>query len=134
MSPEFANKAFADAIVNLEKEGLFPTLEGELPVLLENRVIESIKALGYDRLWVSDEFCTRKKLNLVGYLIKEEMIHSTGCLSTHDHRLLVTTPWECHYSFLCSSRETIEKILAFDRFEGFYCSDRTHVFWGLFGI
>ena len=33
-----------------------------------------------------------------------------GCIFTHDHSILVTTHWDSHFSFLCSSKKNIEEI------------------------
>lgn len=60
--------------------------------------------------------------------MEEEKIPYSGCVFTPDHSLLVTTHWDSHCSFLCSSKEKI------DTFEGFYCTSKTEVFWSLYDM
>ncbi|PKF49200.1 DUF2711 family protein [Enterovibrio nigricans] len=131
---ERENREFSDQLVKLEKLGILLPDEGDLPPLLENRVYEAVKKLGYTWLWVGDEFGTERKLHWIGDLVKTDEIPPHGCIFTHDHKLLVTTHWDSHCSYLCSSREIIEQILESDPFEGFYCTSNTSVFWGLYEI
>ncbi len=105
--------------------------EGDLPPLLENRLYAAMKKLGYEWLWVESEFADERKLHCIDDLISGDLIPTHGSIFTHDHTLLITTHWDSHCSFLCSSRAMIEKILAVDPFEGFYCTPDTQVYWGL---
>lgn len=120
-------------LLSEELDIILPT-EGELPPMLENRLFSAIQSLGYDWLWVGDEFGTERKLHWIGDLIDKDVIPSHGCVFTHDHSLLITTHWDSHCSFLCSSKEYIEKILSSGDFEGFYCTPRTEVYWGVYEI
>ena len=132
---ELENEAFAIALEKLtEKKGIIHPSEGEFPPLVENRIYEAIKALGHEWLWVGDEFCTERKLHWIDDLMVKDEVPSHGCLFTHDHSLLVTTYWDSHCSFLCSSTETIEQILDIQKFEGFYCTEKTEVYWGVHEI
>ncbi len=126
------NLDILDAIT--EAEGLIYPTEGELAPLLENRLFRALQTLNYQWVWVGDEFCTERKLCWIDDLIQDEEIPYSGCIFTHDCSLLITTHWDSHCSFLCSSKAKIESILAIDRFEGFYCTDRTEVYWGLHEI
>lgn len=126
-----ANETAAFELEELtEKREIIHPSEGEIPPLLENRIHESIKSLGYDWLWVGDEFGTERKLRWIDDLIKGDELSKPSCIFTPDNRLLVTTHWDSHCSFLCSSKKNIEKILEFDQFEGFYCTENTEVYWG----
>ena len=46
----------------MDRVGLVPPGEGDIPPLLENRLFEAIQNLGYQWLWVGDEFCSERKL------------------------------------------------------------------------
>ena len=50
---------------------------------------------------------------------------------THDNELLVTTHWDSHFSMLCSDKETIERIVKCCDLEGFYCDNKTEIYWSL---
>lgn len=130
-----SNRVAADKLNSLTKElDIIHPEEGELPPLLENRLFSAIKSLGHYWLWIGDEFDTERKLHWIDDLFEKDEIPSHGCVFTHDHSLLVTTHWDSHCSFLCSSRETIEKILSAESFEGFYCTAKTEVYWGAYEI
>ena len=135
LKKEIANETYASCLNELtEKKNIIHPSEGELPPLLENRIYEAVKSLGHEWLWVGDEFGTERKLYWIDDLIEKDEIPSHGCVFTHDHSLLVTTHWDSHSSFLCSSKEIIEQILSADDFEGFYCTENTEVYWGAYEI
>lgn len=132
---ELSNEAAANKLGTLTKElNIIHPSEGYISPLLENRIFQVIKSLGYHWLWVGDEFGTERKLHWIDDLIKKDEIPAHGCVFAHDHSILVTTHWDSHCSFLCSSRDVIEKILAIDNFEGFYCTPNTQVYWGAYEI
>ena len=135
LNKEFANADYAETLIKIAKsEKIILPTEGKLPPLLENKIFEAIKELGHKWLWVGDEFCTERKLHWIDDLIEGEEIPCHGCIFTPDHSLLVTTHWDSHCSFLCSSKEAIESILSFHKFEGFYCTEKTEVYWGVYEI
>ena len=135
LKTEIANEAYASTLCELtEKKNIIHPSEGDLSPLIENRIYEAIKSLGHGWLWVGDEFGTERKLHWIDDLIVEDEIPCHGCVFTHDHSLLVTTHWDSHCSFLCSSKEIIEKILSTDDLEGFYCTENTEVYWGVHEI
>ena len=63
LKQEFVNKEFAEQIDALVQQHhiVYPS-EGDLPELLENRILRAIKTLGHNWLWVGDEFGTERKL------------------------------------------------------------------------
>lgn len=130
-----SNQEYADILNKLtKKKDIIQPPEGDLPPLLENRIYSALKHIGYQWLWVGDEFCTERKLHWIDDLMEEDEIPPHGCVFTHDHHILAATHWDSHCSFLCSSKQTIHKILEFDDFEGFYCTPKTEVYWGLYEI
>ena len=106
----------------------FPS-EGDLSIHLEHRLLKVLKSLGIKWLWVGDQHCTERKLVWLEDLFNKQEVPTHGCIFTYDHKTLITTHWDSHCSFLCSSKKTLEKILSIDIFEGFYCTNNTEVFW-----
>jgi len=131
---DLSNHEFSEKLIELDNAGIILPEEGDIPPLLENRILEAIKALGHDWLWVGDEFGTERKLHFIDDLIAGDEIPIHGCIFTHDHSLLVTTHWDSHCSFLCSSKSTLETLLEAEPFEGFFCSENTEVYWGAYEI
>lgn len=135
VAKKHANEDLARKLLELTDDlKIIRPTEGQLPPLIENRVFNVIKNLGYESLWVSDEFGTEKNLYRIDYLTKNDKVPGHGCIFTYDHRLLVTTHWDSHCSFLCSTREIIEEILELDSFEGFFSTPNTEVYWGAYEI
>jgi len=135
LNKELSNEEIADKLnVLTEERNIIHPSEGNLSSLLENRIYKAIKNLGYKWLWVGDEFGTERKLHLIDDLIEKDEIPAHGCVFLQDHSLLVATHWDSHCSFLCSSKKIIEKILVLDKFEGFYCTPNTEVYWGAYDI
>lgn len=135
LKKEFSNENFASCIQSLfDDKGISQDSEGDLPALLENRILKAVKSLGHEWLWLGDEHGCERKLHWIDDIIKGDMIPTSGCIFTHDHSILITTHWDSHCSLLCGSKEDIQKILDFDKFEGFFCTEKTEVFWGLHDI
>lgn len=127
---DLCDRAASAAIDLFESHGILQPTEGTLSPLLENRILRAIQKLGHDWVWISEEFGRERKLHWIEDLYATENIPYAGHVFTHDHQILVTTHWDSHCSLLCSSHETIEKILSIEPFEGFYCDETTEVYWG----
>lgn len=127
-----ADEALANDLDDVaERHGLVYPSEGDIPPLLENALYERIKGLGYDWLWVGDEFCTERRLRLIDDLIAGSELPRHGSVFTPDKQVLVTTHWDSHYSLLCAPREKIDTVLGAEPFEGFYCDADTEIYWSL---
>ena len=129
------NESFADSLKKFTKTtGIVCPTEGDVPPLLEDRILKAVKRLGHEWLWLGDQHGYERKLCWINDIIKGDMLPPSGCIFTHDHSILITTHWDSHCSFLCGSKENINKLLKFDDFEGFFCTEKTEVFWGLHEI
>jgi hypothetical protein len=109
---------------------LIAPTEGMLPPIIIDRILKAIQSIGYDWLWVGDEFCTERKLEYIEDLIRNDSLFRHN-LFTPDKSLLITTHWDSHFSFLCSTRKKIEKIVATADLEGFYCREDTGIYWSV---
>jgi len=134
LKKEFANETLAKLIKDTcEQMNLVYPTEGCFLELLTNTFLEAVKNEGYDWLWVGDEFCTERKLMFIDDLIKENNPFGVQHINlfTHDNRILITTHWDSHFSMKCSDRNTIDRIVGFGSLEGFYCNDKTEIYWSL---
>jgi hypothetical protein len=100
---------------------------GEISPFTENDLLNRMKKLGFESIWLADEFDTARKKYLIKDLITKDRVSVAGCLYTLDHSLLITTNWENFCTYLCSSNEVVKKIVNKCNFEGFYCDDNTEV-------
>ena len=106
---------------------------GIISPFLSDAMLKSVKLLGYSKLWLVDEFSYQQpSLHDIDELLLTQQTHN--CNYTEDHKLLFATHWDSHFSFLCSSKSNIDKILENYPFEGFFCTPKTEVYWGLHEI
>ncbi|WP_259782133.1 DUF2711 domain-containing protein [Aestuariispira ectoiniformans] len=131
---EFCKPDIEAKLVSLKSHNIVMPEEGSLPPILENRILAALKSLGHDWVWVSDEFDTKRNLHLIDDLIQTDILPYRVNIFPKNHDFLLTTHWDSHFSFLCSSKEKIEAVLAQDAFEGFYCTSKTEIGWSIFGI
>ncbi|MEP7074285.1 MAG: DUF2711 family protein [Acidobacteriota bacterium] len=132
LKAEFADKRLADIIADLEAEtNIIEPDSGNVSELLQNRLFEAAQESGHDWLWVADEFGLERSLKWFDDLKGDYNFPPHGNTFTPDKSILITTHWDSHFSFLCSSRETIERILMFAPFEGFFCDEKTEVYWSI---
>ena len=134
LKKEFENLDYAGKLKALwEVEGILPPPEGCFSDLLHDRILLSIQDLGYEWLWIGDEFCTERRL----YWIDDLKEQNNGPIRGHcnaftpDKQLLWTTHWDSHFSFLCSSRDNLLAIESTSKLEGFFCTQATEVYWSV---
>jgi hypothetical protein len=134
LKPEFSNEDYARRLdaLTVSDQIICPD-EGEFSDILYEDVLSSIQALGYRWVWVGDEFCTERKLHWIDDLKSLASNTTTGHknMFTPDKRLLWTTNWDSHFSFLCSSRANLVTVQEACRLEGFFCTRETEVYWSV---
>jgi hypothetical protein len=117
----------------LETQSILPPTEGTFPELLYDKILQAIKGLGYEWLWIGDEFDTERKLHWIDDLKNEIDRVTQGRLNlfTPDKQLLWTIHWNSHFSFLCSSHKKLASIQRATELEGFFCDPLTEVYWSV---
>jgi hypothetical protein len=131
---ELENQNYAAAIEALaETQGILPPTGGTFSELLHDKILQSIQSLGYEWLWVGDEFDTERKLRWIDDIKNQEDGLTTGRFNvfTPDKQLLWTIHWDSHFSFLCSSHERLASIQAASDLEGSFCTSSTEVYWSM---
>jgi hypothetical protein len=133
---EFSNREYAGKIEALfDAEGILPPPEGFFSDLLHDSILQSIQDLGYEWVWVGDEFCTERKLywidDLKGVDTGPTRMRCRCNVFTPDKQLLWTTHWDSHFSFLCSSHSNLVAVRDASHLEGFFCSASTEVYWSV---
>lgn len=129
---QFRKLSYSHKIDCLFKDfGLVEPCEGDLGALLKNKLFLALKKLGVEELKVYDEFCFNEEKYSLQNLINKELVSPHGHLYCEELNLLITTHWDSHFSFICSSAENINKILTVDSFDGFLCNENTEVYWSL---
>lgn len=132
LKEELCNYDFASRIRDLfDNKSIKPHMEGKIPALLENSLLYALKNIGYDELCVSDEFGDETKKFLIDELIAGDEIPFHGHIYDPDHKFLITTHWDSHCSFFCGPKEFLNKIIEIEQFEGFFCTPKTEVYWGV---
>ena len=134
LKKEFENLVYADKLEALwETEGILPPSEGCFSDLLHDSILQSIQGLGYEWLWIGDEFGSERKLDWIDDLKEQNNGPTRGHCNafTPDKKLLWTTHWDSHFSFLCSSRDNLSAIENTSKLEGFFCEPSTEVYWSV---
>ncbi len=134
LKKELENQTYASAIDALyDSQNILTPLEGQFPDLLHDKILQSIQGLGYEWLWVGDEFCTERKLHWIDDLKNQEngLAKRPFNVFTPDKQLLWTIHWDSHFSFLCSSQQNLIAIQSASDLEGFFCTPSTEVYWGV---
>ena len=134
LKEEFSNREYADKVESLaESHQILPPSEGCFSDLLHDRILQAIQGLGYEWVWVGDEFGTERKLYWIEDLKGRDAKATAACCNvfTPDKGLLWTTHWDSHFSFLCSSKRNLAAIQEANEFEGFFCTPSTEVYWSV---
>lgn len=129
-----SNAGFADCLNALcDSHQIIPPVEGHFSDLLHDRVLNFFQQLGNEWVWVGDEFCTERKLYWIDDLKGKDADATLGHCNVFmtDKSLLWTTHWDSCCSFVCGPRKVLAQLAAERGFEGFFCTPRTHVYWGL---
>ncbi|WP_295794476.1 DUF2711 family protein [Mucilaginibacter sp.] len=118
---------------SIKKNNLTEPVEGCFSWLLIDDMMAALTALGHEWIYIGDEFGFERKIEFIDDIINDKIELSSGHESwyTTMNEVLVTTHWDSHFTFLCSDRQTIEKILELYPFEGFYCTPETEVYWSI---
>jgi hypothetical protein len=134
LKADFRNDNYAAAIDALfDTQGILSPPEGVFSDLLHDKILKSIQGLGYEWVWVGDEFCTERKLHWIDDLKNEDNGLTRGRFNvfTPDKQLLWTAHWDSHFSFLCSSAAKLAAIQRTSDLEGFLCTPSTEVYWSV---
>lgn len=107
--------------------------EGNFSDLLINNMLKATIELGHDWIYIGDEFGHKRRLEYIQDIIDNKIqvnFHHESWY-TPKNEVLFTTHWDSHFTLLCSDKGTIEKILSKYPFEGFYCNEKTEIYWSV---
>lgn len=116
----------------LEQRHLMMSDEGELPEILIDEYLRSIRTLGFEEVVVGDEFARHRTTHRIDALLGAEYpyLHEAhATLYPPDESLLYCSHWDSFYTFLCGSRERVDSIVSKFGFEGFWADEETRVYW-----
>ncbi|MGR3763096.1 DUF2711 family protein [Rossellomorea sp. NS-SX7] len=134
LNKKYADDDTAKVIMDVcEQHEIVRPTEGLFPEFIMDELLQQIKKLGHDWIWCGDEFCTERKLEYMDDIINDSNMlnYERKNLFTHDQTILLTTHWDSHFSMVCSNKETLKKLVDASQLEGFYCNDRTEIYWSL---
>ncbi|BCB04170.1 DUF2711 family protein [Bacillus sp. KH172YL63] len=135
LNKKYENKAYANLILEAcEDHKIVYPAEGLFPDHSVNDLLAALQQEGYEWIWCGDEFCTRRKLEYIedcrednGTILDRECRN----LFTHDHKILITTHWDSHFSMICGEKDTIKRMVEASNLEGFFCDEKTEIHWSL---
>jgi Protein of unknown function (DUF2711) len=108
--------------------------EGIFQEALVPEMLLSFQEQGHHYIFVADEFGFERKVTYLPDFIegKEKIILEYGGREnwyTNKNEILYTVHWDSYFTLLCSNKATVESILHKHPFEGFYCDDKTEIYW-----
>lgn len=132
---EYENKKDADILSQLAElhDFWFPS-EGNFQDTLKNKMLKSLQDQGHHYMYMGDEWGFERKRSYIQEVIdgKDNTLLEYGPEMnwyTTNNEILYTTHWDSHFTLLCSDKNTVENILAKHPFEGFYCNEKTDIYW-----
>lgn len=113
-------------------EILYPDEDNFVNFLVDD-ILHSFRFLGYEELLIGPEFPDdnmpfNKILRYKTDTDPSDLLYSKNIYAP-DNKILFTTAFDYHHGFICSDRETIEKLIDKFQFEGFFCSQDTTTWW-----
>lgn len=117
----------------ISKFGIIPPPEGFFQELLIDDMMKGLKTLGFEKIIIGDEFGFEKRETNIDEILNNhtELAAGENNIYTHGNEILFSVHWDSHFTLLCSKKEIIENFLKMYNFEGFYCTSKTSVYWGL---
>lgn len=112
-----------------EEQHIFPPEYDEFQPNMQYIILNTLKYLGYQHIWISDEFDFKREYLNIDDLIDKNILLGTSNLFTPDHKILIGAIHSMSSLFICASKEIIEKMKQFYPLEGFYADDKTEVQW-----
>ncbi|MBN2234072.1 MAG: DUF2711 family protein [Opitutales bacterium] len=126
------NRDYEAEISRIEQmENIVRPVEGCLPEMIQDRILSSLQEMGYRCVWIGDEFGSGREFHGIDDLKDTDFMPIHGSIFTPDHRVLITTHWDSHFSLVCSDRGRLKSFLSTGDYEGFWCEDDTEIYWSL---
>ncbi|WP_235524153.1 DUF2711 family protein [Pedobacter sp. Hv1] len=132
---EYKNKKDADILEQASNlHDLWIPSEGNFQDTLDKEMLKSLQEQGHQYMYIGDEWGFERKLCYIQDALegKADMLLTWGPEKnwyTSHNEILYTTHWDSHFTLLCSNKNTVENILAKHPFEGFYCDEKTDIYW-----
>ena len=112
-----------------KKNYIVPQVD-HLPELITNDLFESIKSLGYsyvlalpygkfERNYDIDEIIESKK----------RVFYAETTIATPDNKIVIATEFDQRFTYLSSTKETVNQLVKIADLEGFLCDDTTKPGW-----
>ena len=115
----------------LELNNLISPQEGAFPEILFDKWLTALTALGHQWVWLGDEHCTERRLHFIQDLLDQEEMPNNRNMFTHMNEILFSVHWDSHFTLICGKKSEIEKIISVAHLEGFYCTEKTEIYWSL---
>jgi hypothetical protein len=132
LKKQFENKNNSEEIRQFEvNTGIKAPDEGCICPFVEEKILSALIDIGYEWLWVGDEFGTERKLKWIEDILEKDELPYSACSYTPDKNILIATHWDSHCTFVCGNGELITTVIDKSGVEGFYCNSKTEVYWGL---
>ena len=114
--------------------------EGQYAIIMDDDYQKSIATLyaellklDFQWIFIGDEFGMERKMIFIEDIIdnKYHISNMYRNLYTPKNEVLYSAHWDSHFTLLSSSKENIDKMISQFDFEGFYCNEKTEIYWSV---
>ena len=130
----YENKQSLNKLVKaLEKNEVYQPNEGFFDELLLDNMMKALLKLDFQWIFIGDEFGMERKMIFIEDIIdnKYHISNMYRNFYTPKNEVLYSVHWDSHFTLLSSSKENIDKMISQFDFEGFYCNEKTEIYWSV---
>ena len=130
LKEQFENKNYLEILESiLDPNRILSPNEGSIQEIQQDRILNAINKLGYKTICIGEEFGELIEVKKISDILESaESIYERN-LYTEDKKVLITVHWDSFQTYICSSKEIVQKIVQEAKLEGFYCDETTKIYW-----
>jgi hypothetical protein len=132
LKKEFENKDYLKELNRiLEQNNMLSPSEGCIEEIQQNGILNAIAKLGYSTICIGTEFGDLIETRNISELIDSGTSIYGKNLYTEDKNILISVHWDSFQTYICSTKQNVERIVKEANLEGFYCGEKTEIYWSL---
>jgi len=134
LNKKYKNDESSNKLENaLEQHKIHQPNEGLFEELLLDDMMKALLHLDFKWVFLADEFGTERKLTFIEDIIdnKTQVTNLHRNIYTPKSEVLYSVHWDSHFTLMSSTKNNIKKIIDLFDFEGFYCDEKTEIYWSV---
>lgn len=129
---KFQKKELVDSMIKVfEEKNIILPEDGKISIFSDDDILKALRKLGHEKICIGCKFGSTEKEVLIDKILNDEVEIGDSNLFTIDRKVLITFHWDSHQTYICSNKETVDFIRKNANLEGFYCDEKTEIYWSL---